>query len=114
MITDLAERYVISNLGWVDHGSVWRFDARTGTAGAIPLSDASYLVVRQGPGDLFTAAHHFNGDRLLITAQSYERPDIACRHPLADQAPRGPGASQPPDTKALASDPSSLHTPYIR
>jgi hypothetical protein len=77
MITDPAERYVISSLGWVDHGSVWRFDARTGTTGALPLSDARYLVVREGLGELFTAAHHFNGDRLLITAQSYERPDIA-------------------------------------
>jgi hypothetical protein len=77
MITDPTERYVISNLGWVDHGSVWCFDAWSGTATAIPLRDARDLVVRQGSGDLFTAVHHFDGgDRLLITAQSYERPDI--------------------------------------
>ena len=75
MITDPAERYVVANLGWIDHGGVWRFDARTGTANAIPLSDAR--LVRGGAGDLFTAVHHFDGDRLLITAQSYERPDVA-------------------------------------
>ncbi len=77
MITDPSERYVVANLGWADHGSLWRFDSRTGTASAFPLSDARELVVRGGPGDLFTAVHHFNGDRLLITAQSYARPDVA-------------------------------------
>ena len=44
MITDPAERYVISSLGWVDHGSMWRgylSDSATGAAG--------YFVVVIGP-----------------------------------------------------------------
>jgi hypothetical protein len=64
----------VSNLGWVDHGSVWRFDAASGHVDPIRLSDARHLVLRDMGGDEFAAAHHFDGSHIEITAHSFASP----------------------------------------
>jgi hypothetical protein len=74
MISDPSGRWLVSSLGWVDHGAIWRFDSESGQVTSIQLSDAAYIRVSAGAGELFTAAHHFNGEQLLITVQSYSDP----------------------------------------
>lgn len=74
MISDPSVRFVVSTLGWVDHGSVWQFDPFTESVRVIDLSDADHLVLAGGTGQTFTALHNFDGKRLVITAQSYADP----------------------------------------
>lgn len=75
MITDAAERYVVSNLGWADHGSVWVFDAETRNQRHADLSQGEFVIVGGGTGELFSAVHHFRGRRLVVTAHSFEEPE---------------------------------------
>jgi hypothetical protein len=74
VIVDPGERVVLSNLGWVDHGAVWRYDASTGRVDHVGLGDARHLVLQTGAGGLFTAVHHYDGSRLTVTVQSFDRP----------------------------------------
>lgn len=74
MITDGRRLIALSNLGWIDHGSVWRFDAASGRVDSIRLSGASYLALQGPDGDEFTAIHHFGGSRIEITAHPFAAP----------------------------------------
>jgi hypothetical protein len=75
VITNSDSTVVVSNLGWVDHGSVWRLDSASMTAHHFELSDAAYLQLGAGSADLFSAVHHFNGQHLLVTVQSFAEPE---------------------------------------
>jgi len=74
LITDERCRIALSNLGWVDHGSLWRFDAASGRVDSIRLSGAGYLVLQGTDGDEFTVVHHFGGSRVEITAHPFSAP----------------------------------------
>jgi hypothetical protein len=43
VIADPAGTVALSNLGWVDHGSVWRYDSATAAWDRVSLSDARSL-----------------------------------------------------------------------
>jgi hypothetical protein len=75
VITDPAATVALSNLGWVDHGSIWRFDARGGEADIVPVSDAAYLRLHTGSGEHFAVEHHWKGQRFRVSAHAYARPD---------------------------------------
>lgn len=49
VITTADEQVVLSNLGWVDRGSIWRYNHATRRQDRIPISDGSYL--RLTPSD---------------------------------------------------------------
>ena len=86
----------MSNLGWVDHGSLWRFDAVSGRADAVRLSDASHLALRDMGGDEFTAVHHFDGSRVEITGHSFASPaEVLRRVVVTGWAPRVDGDLAP-------------------
>lgn len=74
MITDSTGNYVLSNLGWVDDGRVWRFDVSTGEHESIRLSDADYLYLSGNHQSVFSAVHRFEGALPIITAQTFEDP----------------------------------------
>jgi hypothetical protein len=74
MLVSPAQPVALCNLGWVDHGSVWRYDGRTGLSDRVLLSDASYLQLQAGSDDVFSAVHHFGGSRLIITVQPFSDP----------------------------------------
>ena len=89
MITDQRRLIALSNLGWIDHGSVWRFDAASGRVDSIRLSDASHLVLQGTDGDEFTAVHHFGGSRVEITAHPFTAPaNVLRRVVVTGWAPR--------------------------
>lgn len=74
MITDNNLRVALSNLGWVDHGAIWRFDSVTGAVDHISVGDAKHLVLRVWGTDEFAAVHHFDGSRVEITTHSFVDP----------------------------------------
>jgi len=76
VITDEGQRVALSNLGWVDHGAVWRFDSGTGHVDRISLGEARHLVLQAGRDDLFAAVHHFDGSRLEVTVQCFSDPEV--------------------------------------
>jgi hypothetical protein len=89
LITDHGRRIAVSNLGWVDHGSLWRFDAASGHAGRVRLTDASHLVLGDMGGDEFTVVHHYDGSRVEITAHSFASPaDVLRRVVVTGWAPK--------------------------
>ena len=79
MITDERCRIALSNLGWVDHGSVWRFDSASGRVDSIRLSGASHLVLQATDEDEFTVVHHFGGSGVEITAHPFSAPAYVLR-----------------------------------
>lgn len=75
-------------MGWVDHGSVWRFDSDAAEPQSIALSDAKYLSLQSGSGDKFSAVHHWSGERLAVTVQTYEQPEFTlARMDVTDSTP---------------------------
>lgn len=75
-------------MGWVDHGSVWRFDSHAAEFQLIALSDAKYLSLQSGSGDKFSAIHHWSGERLAVTVQTYEQPELTlARMDVTDSTP---------------------------
>lgn len=80
MITDAQQTRFISNLGWVDHGSLWVFDSSTDQVASIRLSGAGYLTLLAGDGDYFAAVHGYQGETCEITVHGMESPgDVVAR-----------------------------------
>lgn len=55
MIVDSTERFVIDNMGWVDHAAIWCLDLANDTVRQIGLGAGGYLTLIQGDRDLFIA-----------------------------------------------------------
>jgi len=55
-------------MGWVDRGALWVLDVASGRAQSIPIGDAKYLSLHAGRSGHFAAVHHYDTDRLIITA----------------------------------------------
>jgi hypothetical protein len=75
MIFHETYQKVISSLGWVDKGSLWVYDGHTQKTGAVPLSNANYLVIRQGTDGYFSIMHNYEGARVEITVHHFS--DVA-------------------------------------
>jgi hypothetical protein len=71
MLIDNKTERVISSLGWVDRGSLWTFSLNAETPQTIPISDAKYLSLKQGCDDTFAVVHHFDGNRLEVSAHRF-------------------------------------------
>lgn len=75
MIIDQARKRAISNLGWVDRGSLWVYDVGADPI-SVRLSDADHLVLRDGANDHFAAMHHFKGEQLRIAVHTSRDPEL--------------------------------------
>ena len=71
MIVDSKSHTAVSNLGWVDRGSIWVCNFDDSTPSRVELSDAKYLKVYPGGDDHFSLVHHFDSDRLTVTAHTF-------------------------------------------
>ena len=86
----------MSNLGWVDRGSLWRFDSASSRVEQIQLSDAKHLVLQAIGGDEFTAVHQFDGSRVEITGHAFGKPgDVLRRVAVTGWAPKVDGRLAP-------------------
>ena len=92
MIVSPDQKLVLSNLGWVDHGAVWRYNHATDSAEEVVVGDARHLVLHAGVGGLFLAVHHFDGSQLVITVQTFDRPaEAVASMTVSGWAPRMEG-----------------------
>jgi hypothetical protein len=64
----------VSSLGWVDKGSLWVYSIGEASPRKVVLSDAKYLSVKSGAEDFFAVVHHWDGNRLEISAHSHSKP----------------------------------------
>ena len=80
MISDSTEKYVISSLGWADKSSLWVLNTDSETIDQVRLSDANYLSLHPGKENHFSVVHHFDNNRLEISAHSASTPE----RPLAN------------------------------
>jgi hypothetical protein len=76
MIANPEETMIISSLGWVDKGSLWLLDTRSDSIQNLNLSDAKYISLHYEGGDCFSIVHHYDGKKVVISAHTFERPDV--------------------------------------
>jgi hypothetical protein len=88
MLIDSSERTVISNLGWVEGGRLWLCDTTTSKIRQEKLGDGKYLSFYDGKEGLFSTVHHFEGNRLEITAHNKTKPEeVLARITILDSKP---------------------------
>lgn len=102
MITNGNGTQAISTQGWVDKGALWVFAAGKGSPRRIELSSAKYLSLKAGADDFFAVLHHWDGNKLEISAHHYSEPSRAISR-LSLQAALGAHAEP---TTFLEGDPS--------
>jgi hypothetical protein len=88
MILNDKRTLAVSSLGWVDHGSLWICSVEAPPQ-KIVLSDAKYLSVSAGAKDFFAVVHHWDGQRLEITAHAYSAPQTTISRLALRQAVPG-------------------------
>ena len=74
MLSDSRGSVIISNLGWVDRGSLWIMSVGSGRIETVFLSDAKYLSLHPGAHNFFSMNHHFDSNRAMITVHRYSDP----------------------------------------
>lgn len=72
MIVNTARTQAVSTLGWVDRGAVWVY--ADDEPRKVTLSDAKWLSVKAGTHDFFAVVHHWDGERLEISAHAHSEP----------------------------------------
>ena len=77
MIIDSKNRFAISNLGWVDKGSLWIFDNKINDCYRINLSDSKYLNLVTGFDDYFVIIHNYDKNIFDLAIHHFENPEIA-------------------------------------
>jgi hypothetical protein len=71
MLTNTAETFVISHLGWVDGGGLWTFRVGEQRARRVALGNAKYLTLHAGTDDHFSVVHRDEGSRVEITVHHF-------------------------------------------
>lgn len=74
MISSRSLRYVVSNLGWVDDGSLWFYDSSSHESHTIPVDDARHIALAAGEQDTFSAVQHYDGSHVSITVRHFASP----------------------------------------
>jgi len=77
MIISPDESRVVSSVGWVDKNSLWTLDTASDSIHLFRVSDANYISLHYTGGDFFSAMHHYSGEKIVISAHSFERPEVA-------------------------------------
>lgn len=75
MIVDSRSDVVLSCLGWVDRGALWRFDGQSGQQDSIPLSNADYVRLFRGKAECFAVQHIWQSGRFRMTAHAWSVPE---------------------------------------
>jgi hypothetical protein len=99
----------VSNLGWVDAGSLWTFDIRSAREATLPLGAAKYLTLRGGTDGYVAAVHHYDGPRVEITVHRFAR----LREPVARATIEPSGSTLSGDAGAWAHVPAH-YTAFYR
>lgn len=80
MIVNDSGTHGVSNLGWVDKGSLWSYEFGAPEPRLVHLSEAKWLSLVPGTGEYFAAVHHAEDGRVRLTAHSHRNIDeiISC------------------------------------
>jgi len=79
MLLSEDQDLVVSTLGWCDACRLWILETRSGEVSTHQISDAKYLSLHAGMTGHFAVVHHYDSDRLCISAHSLSDP----RKPIA-------------------------------
>lgn len=74
MLINSSESHLVSNLGWIDKGSLWVCEIATARVDNVALSEADYLTLHPGDPDTFAVVHNFASERLEISAHDITSP----------------------------------------
>lgn len=84
----------ISNLGWVDKGSLWVYDGVKAKNDIIKLSDSQYLTITEGREGYFSVVHHGTNSEINITVHHFDDPwKEYCRASFVDSTSKSFGDS---------------------
>jgi hypothetical protein len=75
MIVNQASDVVVSNLGWVDGGSLWTYALGESESQTIFLSESRWLSIVMGSRDHFVLLHQGEQATTRLTAQSFTNVD---------------------------------------
>ena len=112
MILNLDRTQAVSNLGWVDKGALWLYSAGSAAPCSVVLSNAKFITILAGKNDFFAAVHHWDGERLEITAHHHSEPAMVVSRALVLQKVPAPGAELTVVFKGDASVWSQLPSAY--
>lgn len=74
MIVSPGQDLIVSHLGWCDGGNLWVLETSRGRVSTHSISNAKYLSLHGGMDDYFSVVHHYDSDRLCISAHSFSDP----------------------------------------
>lgn len=74
MIVNAASTQAVASLGWVHKGSLWVYKIGDASPRIHELSDAKCLTVKAGTNDFFSIVHHWDGDKVEISAHNQSEP----------------------------------------
>jgi len=75
MIVNDSETKILSALGSVDKASFCVVDTKDNSISNFSLEDANYVTIQKMKNDCFLCLHHFKGEKLVLTAHSFKKPD---------------------------------------
>jgi len=74
MVINAAHTQAVCSLGWVHKGSLCVYRIGSASPQVLELSDAKYLTIKAGKKDFFSVVHHWDGDKLDISAHNHSEP----------------------------------------
>ena len=73
MLVSPDRRIIVSNLGWVDKGSLWTYGTATDQVTSLPLGDAKYLSLFPcKDAGRFAVLHHYDGVSIRLSVHAFE------------------------------------------
>ena len=110
MLIDSSESTIISNFGYTEGGRLWICETATSKIRQAKIGEAKYLSFYDGKDGMFAAVHHFENNRLEITAHRKAKPDdVLARITILDSKPIFDG-----DATAWGNLPRSYVAHYVR
>jgi hypothetical protein len=74
VILDLAERFIIDNMGWVDKAELWCFDLANGAVRQVGLGPGGWLTLIRGDRGLFVAVRRESDTVIEATVHNASSP----------------------------------------
>jgi hypothetical protein len=75
MICNKKLTLAVSNLGWIDKGSLWIYDNKESNSKTVSLSEAKYLSIFGGLNDYFSICHNYEDTRFDISIHHFRNPE---------------------------------------
>src|SRR2546421_998033 len=115
MIVNAAGTKVVSNLGWIDRGSIWTYTVTDNRSQQVALSDSRWLSIIPGASDYFAVIHEREDSTTRLTVHSFvDVTDVISTIELISTiASKKPHLAEPIRPRGNASVWASLPRAYI-